>query len=115
MNIYVDTLRTEFIVNQLYENQTYYIDFEEAEDKKIFSEIKHSKLEQFINWQRGNRFATLKIINFIGNIYFFGKTYDVKSKKLLLHLSGTEQFETILNDIQNLSRNVIYTYSSLMC
>ena len=71
------------------------------------TEIKKSKLSQFINWQPGNRYATLNIINFIGNIYLFGFTYDVKSQKFLTHLTGAEQFQTILSDIQNLSKNII--------
>lgn len=112
MNIYEDASRSNVVLKHLYENKTYYIDFEDTDEEKITSEIKSSKLTQFITWQHGNRFATLSIMNFIGNIYFFGNTYDVKSQKFLTGLTGTEQFQSILNDIQDLSKNIIFTYSS---
>ncbi len=112
MNIYADASRSILVTKYLDENKTYYIDFEDTDDKEIISEVKSSKLSQFIDWQSGNRFATLSIMNFIGNVYFFGKTYDVKSKKFLTNLSGIDQFQTILNDIQELSKNIIFTYSS---
>ncbi len=112
MKIYEDISRTIIVHKNLFENKTYYIDFENVSDEIIYTEVKTSKLTQFINWQRGNNYAALTITNFIGNIYFFGNTYDVKSQKFLTDLSGAEQFQTILNDIQNLSRNIIFTYSS---
>ena len=112
MNIYEDNLRTRVVSKYLFENKTYYIDFEKADNEEIAAEIKSSKLAQFITWQPGNRYAILSIMNFIGNIYFFGNTFDVKSQKFLTDLSGTEQFQSILNDIQELSRNIIFTYSS---
>lgn len=112
MNIYEDASRSIIVTKYLYENKTYQIDFEDADEEKITSEIKSSKLSQFITWVRGNQFATLSIMNFIGNIYFFENTYDVKSQKFLTDLSGTEQFQFILKDIQDLSKNIIFTYSS---
>ncbi len=112
MNIYEDDLKTSAVSKYLFENKTYFIDFEEASNEEIDTEIKSSKLAQFITWQHGNRYAVLSIMNFIGNIYFFGNTFDVKSQKFLTELSGTEQFQSILNDIQELSRNIIFTYSS---
>ena len=112
MTIYIDPERKIKVEFQLYENQTYYIDFEEAEDNTILAEIKRSKLEQFISWHRGNRYATLTIINFIGNIYFFNQTFDVKSKKFLHHLSGKEQFEMLIADLRKISKNILFSYRS---
>ncbi len=112
MKIYEDHLRQIVTHRLLFENKIYYIDFEQASDEEIFAEIKSSKLTQFIEWQRGNKYGTLAISNFIGNIYFFFNTYDVRSRKFLTELSGSEQFQTILNDIQELSKNIIFTYSS---
>ncbi len=112
MKIYKDDLRQELIGGALFENKKYYLDFESASEEEIASEIKSSKLTQFINWQKGNRYATLTIINFIGNIYFFSDTYDVKSQKFLTDLSGAEQFQKILEDIRELSKDIIFTYSS---
>ena len=111
MKIYNDYRRKEKVENILYENQEYFIDFNNLKPEEISLEIKSSKLESFINWQFGKRIATLKIINFIGNVYFFKNTYDVRSRKFLTHLSGVKQFQTILNDIQELSKNIIYSYN----
>ena len=112
MKIYTDSARKLLADQHLYENALYYIDFEDADENTISNEISKSKLSKFISWQNGNKYATLKITNFIGNIYFFGHTYDVKSQKFLHNLKGTEQFQSILDEIQNLSKNVIFTYHS---
>jgi len=112
MKIYKDSSREHIICHQLFENRTYYVDFENSTDKEILSEIETSKLSNFIDWQLGNQYATLNITNFIGNIYFLGNTYDVKSSKFLTELSGSEQFQAILSDIQEISKNVIFSYSS---
>ncbi|MGZ7136389.1 MAG: DUF2357 domain-containing protein, partial [Methanobacterium sp.] len=112
MKLYEDSLRKTEASNKLFENQKYYIDFEQASAEEISAEIKRSKLSGFIKWQEGNRYAILMITNFIGNIYFFHSTYDVKSQKFLAELSGKEQFQLILNEIQEISKNIIFTYSS---
>lgn len=112
MKIYGERSRQNAINKHLFENQTYYIDFEQSNEDTIAYEINRSKLSNFIEWHKGNRYATLTITNFIGNIYLFGDTYDLKSKKFLTDLTGSEQFQTIINDIQELSKNIIFTYSS---
>ena len=68
MKIYEDNLRQVLAGKQLFENQKYYIDFEESNNEEIIEEIKGSKLTQFIDWQYGNKYTTLTITNFIGNI-----------------------------------------------
>lgn len=112
MEIYVDSSRRLPVEDCLYENNKYYISFEGAQSNAIESELKKAKLTQFITWQSGNQYATLKITNFIGHIYLFGKTYDIKSQKFLHHLKGTEQFQSILDEIKKLSKNVMFTYHS---
>jgi len=112
MLIYSDATRNNLVEQTLYEGLRYNIDFENADSNIIENEILKSKLSQFILWQPGNRFATLQIINFIGNIYFFKKTYDVRSQKFLHNLKGTDQFKIILDEIQQLSKNIIFTYQS---
>jgi hypothetical protein len=112
MKLYEDSFRKIAVSNKIFENKKYYIDFEQANIDEILAEIKRSKLSGFIKWQEGNRYAILMITNFIGNIYIFQSTYDVKSQKFLPGLSGTEQFQLILNEIQEISKNIIFTYSS---
>jgi len=98
MKIFEDELKIIIVSNQLLENNTYYIDFESENSDEITDELKRSKLKSFVNWQTGNRFASITITNFIGNIFFFGNTYDIKSSKFLTELSGADQFQTLLND-----------------
>jgi len=112
MKIYEGKQKTKDVDYNLIENYNYILDFEDDDEYTIKKEIKNSKLSDFIDWQEGNRFGKLCITNYIGNIYFFNKTYDVKSIKFLTELSGVEQFRTLLNEIEQLSRNVIFSYSS---
>ena len=112
MKIYSDPSRQTVVQNQLIENKVYYIDFEEMTANEIEQEITKSKLTNFLSWQFGNKYSTLTITNYIGNIYFCGHTFDVRSNKFLLDLAGAEQFQTILSDIQELSKNIIFSYSS---
>jgi len=100
------------INNDLIENQSYKLDFESDETSLILSEIHTSKLNGFIDWQEGNRYAKLCISNYIGNVYFFKKTYNVKSIKFLQELTGVEQFKIVLNEIEQLSKNIIFSYNS---
>lgn len=112
MTIYEDSARHIEVERQLFENKLYFIDFEGAESDVVLSELKSSRLNSFVDWHIGNQYATLKIGNFIGNIFFFGHTYDVKSQKFLTDLSGSEQFQVLLDEVQELSKNMIFTYSS---
>jgi hypothetical protein len=92
MKIYSDSQRKREVHDTLLENETYYLDFNGFSSEQILEEINRSKLEGFISWQSGNRFATLKVTNYIGDLYFLGKNFDLKSKKFLPQLSGREQF-----------------------
>lgn len=112
MIIYTDNAKRLPAGQHLHENILYYIDFEEASPNTVSNEISKSKLSRFISWQNGNRYATLKITNFIGNVYFFNHTYDIRSQKFLQESKGTDQFQIILDEIQKLSKNVIFTYHS---
>lgn len=112
MRIFSDVAKTKEVDLDLIENQTYILDFESEETEAIYEEIQKSKLLNFIQWQAGNRYGKLCISNYIGNIFFFNKTYDVKSSKFLTELKGSEQFRKLLNDIQQLSRNIIFSYTS---
>lgn len=112
MKIYSNKLRQNSIKSELYENQIYYLDFETASDEKIIEEIHKANLANFIDWQSGNRYAKLQVTNYIGNIYFFGRNFDLKSSKFLLHLSGKEQFQQILFDLQNRSKALTFSYHS---
>lgn len=98
--------------NVLIETWQYTLDFDDHSFDEINDEIYRSCLSNHIEWQRGNRYGTLQIINYIGNISFFGNTYDVRSNKFLTHLSGSEQFKKLLEEVQEMSRNIIFSYNS---
>ncbi|TDX11303.1 DUF2357 domain-containing protein [Flavobacterium sp. S87F.05.LMB.W.Kidney.N] len=110
MKIY--KLSGEEVDYELIENQTYKLDFQSEDYSLILKEINNAKLSNFIDWQEGNRLGKLCISNYIGNIYFFKKTYNVKSVKFLKELSGVEQFKKVLNEIEQLSKNIIFSYNS---
>ncbi len=112
MKIFEDSRRSDEISYNLIENRSYILDFESENETLISNEIYHSNLSNFINWQKGNRYGTLCISNYIGHVHFYKKTFDVKSSKFLTTLSGTEQFKTLLNDIENMSKNILFTYDS---
>lgn len=112
MVIYTDRERSKKADLNIVENQTYIIDFEDANLEQIEAEIKGSKLSDFISWHPGNKIGVLKIINYIGNIYIFGKTINVRSNKFLNEYSGDVQFKKILDEIILLSNNIIFSYNS---
>lgn len=112
MIIYANRENDSRITNQIFENQTYLVDFEDAESSQIKNEIAKSKLSEFISWHEGNKIGELKITNYIGNIYLFGKTLNVKSNKFLQKEDGNVQFKIILDEIIFLSKNIIYSYNS---
>lgn len=112
MKIYLDSLRKQSIDFSLYENTTYYLDFEIATPEQIKEEISKARLVEFIKWQNGNRYATLKVTNYIGNIYFFEKSFDIKSSKFLSHLSGKEQFQQVLSELEMRSKNLTFSNHS---
>ncbi|WP_018109781.1 5-methylcytosine restriction system specificity protein McrC [Bacteroides propionicifaciens] len=98
--------------DEIIENKTYLVDFEDASPSQIRDEISRAKLSEFILWHEGNKIGDLKITNYIGNIYFFGKTINVKSNKFLKEDTGYTQFKTILDEIVFFSKNIIYSHSS---
>lgn len=112
MKIYSDKSRQQSIDYELYENRTYYLDFETDTDKKIAEEINKAKLTNFIDWEYGNRYAKLNVTNYIGSLYFFERNFDLKSPKFLLHLSGREQFQQVLSDLQSRSKKITFSYNS---
>lgn len=112
MKIYLDSLREHSTDSNLYENTIYYLDFETATPEQIKEEISRARLIEFIKWQNGNRYATLKVTNYIGNLYFFEKIFDIKSPKFLLHLSGKEQFKHILSELESRSKNLTFSNHS---
>jgi len=113
VDIYKDEkLKVKIENNIIHENDLYYIDFSGHGHEFINSEIRKSRLGKFINWHNRNAIGTLRIVNYIGIIKLFGKTYDVRSKKFLEGNTGKEQFEYLLNDLIRLSKDLIFNYSS---
>jgi hypothetical protein len=97
--------------DELYENNTYYLDVEAIPDSTdvIF---KSSALANHLSWVPSNRIAELKITNHIGTICISNVEFDVKSKKFLTELSGKQQVETIINEITGYSKAIVYSSDS---
>lgn len=112
MKIYIDLTSKKEIDYELIENQSYVLDFEEMGEDLIAEEIRKSKLSEFIDWHCGNRYGRMCITNYIGNIYLFKKTYNVKSNKFLRELTGVEQFRKLLDIVGELSKNIVFSYDS---
>lgn len=113
MKIYTDqNLKIEIENNIIFENGLYYIDFGNLKAETIKIEIEKSKLKSFVNWHYKNKIGTLKIVNFVGFIKLFGETYDVRSNKFFEGMEGKNQFEHLLNDLIELSKDVIFSYAS---
>jgi len=99
-------LKQPIVGHRLVENVTYYIDWGSLGDAEIIDNIFDARLEKFISWMPGNRFATLKITNYVGLMNVAGEVYDVRSGKFLQHLSGAEQFESLSREIEAISRRI---------
>lgn len=65
-----------------------------------------------MSWHHGNKIAELCIKNFIGTIRFFDREIDVRSEKFDSRMSGSEQIKVIVDELDELSRKMSFSYSS---
>lgn len=57
-----------------------------------------------------NRIMQLRFDNLVGLVDILGMTYDVRSRKLLDGIAGNRQFQTLLDDINELSRKLTFQF-----
>jgi len=96
----------------LLEGETYFADlsaFSPSERSKL---IEDAKLVPFGSRQFENSIWEFKIDGFIGNVDFGGQLWDVRSKKLNVAANGSEQFLTMLGDIETILGRFTFHYGS---
>lgn len=96
----------------LYEGRTYFLNFPTTDEKLIKAALADAGIEEFVSWHRLNRVATLRVVNRIGLITFFGRVFDVRSEKLLEAETGARQFQIILDDLALLSRHILFEHTT---
>lgn len=112
LQIFEDSDCTRAIDSTLFENRTYYLQFPEIAPALIAAALDEAGVMEYVGWQRLNRVATLRIVNRIGLLKLFGRVFDVRSEKLLEKETGQRQFKWMLDDLAELSRHIVFDYSS---
>lgn len=97
---------------RLTENVQYYIDWGALSEPQILEILQLSGLSAFTDWVPGNRVATLKITNYIGSILLGGRLFDVRSPKFLSGLSGQEQVDRLVKEIEEIASGISFSPSS---
>jgi predicted component of viral defense system (DUF524 family) len=100
------------IDNSLFENRTYFIILDSPDSQDIVILFKQSSLKKHISWYPGNKIAKLCIKNFLGIIRIFDREFDIRSEKFDSSLKGTEQLKLIIDDLENLTKRISFSYDS---
>lgn len=93
----------------LYENITYFVKLKGANQDILEKEITSGQCAAFLDWLPSNLTGKITFRDVAGYVELFGRTYDVKSTKLLSDLTGTNQIEYLLNDISEYSKTLIFS------
>ena len=96
----------------LFEGQTYYADLKSHTPLERHNIIAEARLSNFGSKQLKNEIWEFKIDGFVGYINFANSKYQVVSNKLGLEGSGEEQFQRLLEDIQNTLGSLTFRYGS---
>lgn len=93
----------------LYENITYFVKLKVHNPGLIEKEISSGQCAQFIDWLPSNTVGKITFRDVAGYVNIFGKTYDVRSTKLLTDSTGDSQIEYLLKDISAYSSTLIFS------
>jgi len=96
----------------LFEGQTYYADLTDLSSLERHDIIAEARLSNFGSKQLKNEIWEFKIDGFVGYINFANSKYQVVSNKLGLEGSGEEQFQRLLEDIQNTLGSLTFRYGT---
>jgi predicted component of viral defense system (DUF524 family) len=94
------------------ENRAYYIVFDSPESDYVKAQMKSEPLASNVSWHSGNRVAELKVKNHIGMIRVFDREIEVRSEKFDKLVSGPLQIKLIVDEIEELSNKISFSYSS---
>jgi predicted component of viral defense system (DUF524 family) len=110
MKIYSDKeLKNELPSNVLFENQDYYILFEDSEITAVKRDARSSSYLDLLPF---GKIARINFSNKIGFFTLLNQTFDVRSKKLG-DLSGNEQASRLIDEINSLFNQLSFNYSGL--
>lgn len=98
--------------NFILENRTYFIFLDSPDSVEVSDFFCRSELKAHLSWHHGNKIAELCIKNFIGTIRLFDREIDVRSEKFDSRISGAEQIKVIVDELDELSRKMSFSYSS---
>ncbi len=113
IEIYSDLELTKPISDaQLFEGLTYYADLTDQTLNERQAIIAKAGLANFGSKQLKNEIWEFKIDGFVGHIQFSDRTYQVRSTKLALDGSGDEQFQKLLEDIQETLGSFTFRYGT---
>lgn len=93
----------------LSENVTYFVRLKEHNPSIIEKEITSGQCAAFIDWHPRNPVGQITFRDVAGYVNLFGRTYDVKSTKLLNDLHGVNQIEYLLKDISEYSSTLVFS------
>jgi len=112
-NIY-SSLNPKIIVEDdfILENRTYFILLDSPDSAEVTEFFNKSELKSHFSWHHGNKIAELCIKNFIGKIRVFDREIDVRSDKFDSGMTGSEQIKVIVDELDELSRKMSFSYSS---
>jgi hypothetical protein len=96
----------------LFENITYFIKLKAYNSTAIEKETTYGQCAEFIDWHPSNPVGQVTFRDVAGFVDLFGKTFNVKSTKLLTDLSGVNQIEYLLKDISEYSSTLIFSPAS---
>ena len=94
------------------ENKTYYIVFDSPDNDYVKAQMSSQPLASCVSWHPGNRVAELAVKNHIGKIRVFDREIEVRSEKFDDSLDGLSQLKLIIDELDDLSKKISFTYSS---
>lgn len=95
----------------LFEGVDYFLDIAGHSQTMIYQWLTEESMSNAVShYHPQNRIMQLRFDNLVGLVDILGVTYDVRSRKLLDGLSGNTQFQTLLDEINELSRRLTFQF-----
>lgn len=93
----------------LYENVTYFVKLKAHNLDILEKETRAGQCATFIDWLPSNPVGKITFRDVAGYVNLFGRTYDVKSTKLLTDSTGVNQIEYLLKEISEYSSTLVFS------
>lgn len=96
----------------IYEGDYYYLDVGELTFEERERLIERSCLASFSHFNPLNRICRFRIDGYLGELKIGEETFDVRSKKFQIAQSGSDQFATLLSEIDRIRRGLNFRYDA---